>query len=59
MKTATEEILSVGDRVALEYAPYMTGKIVSEAGNKAQWIVTLDNGKTWIYHSTDLVPVES
>lgn len=59
MTTATKE-LSVGDSVYRAWDPGQElGTIVAETGNKAQWIVTLKSGKTWIYHTGDLVLVES
>lgn len=59
MKTATKD-LAVGDSVYLAYDPAQEpGTIVSTTVNKAQWLVSWASGKTWIYHSTDLVLVES
>lgn len=60
MSTATKETLSVGDSVYRVWdASQELGTIVAATVNKAQWVVALARGKTWIYHSKDLVRVES
>lgn len=57
---AAKETLAVGDSVYRTWDPGQErGTIVAETGNKAQWLVTLASGKTWIYHSQDLALVES
>lgn len=58
--TAAQEALAVGDSVYRAHDPGQEpGTIVSATPNKAQWLVTWASGKTWIYPSADLVPVES
>lgn len=59
MTTATKT-LEVGDSVYRVWDPAQEhGVIVAATVNKAQWIVSFTRGKTWIYHSKDLVLVES
>jgi hypothetical protein len=62
VKTATKEALAVGDRVCAA-DPFSllkgSGTIVAATENKAQWLVSWDSGKTWIYHTDDLALVES
>jgi hypothetical protein len=58
--TATKESLSVGDSVYLRYDPARErGVILSATVNESQWYVAWDSGKTWIYHTGDLVLAES
>jgi len=57
---AKEATLAVGDHVYRTWDPGQEpGTIVAAAPNKAQWIVSLARGKTWIYHSNELALVES
>lgn len=58
--TATKEALEVGDSVYRVWDPGQEpGVIVEAMPNKAQWLVSMARGKTWIYHSSELALVES
>lgn len=60
METTATKDLAVGDSVYLKHDPGQeVGTVVSTTVNKAQWLVAWASGKTWIYHSTDLMLVES